>query len=399
MSSNSEKNIFKKFVNSNTGSGVVLFTCVILALTLANTGFFESLNNFISTQVGFKNASIDLRYSLDSWVNDGLMAIFFFLVGLEIKREIVDGQLSSPRQAALPILAAMGGAIVPALFYFGLNYNEPTHHGWGVPMATDIAFALVVVSLLGKNVPVSLKVFLAALAIIDDLLAILVIAIFYSTELHFMYLLYAGIIIAGLILLNRFGAKNIWLYIIPGLFVWYFFHHSGIHATIAGVIVAMCIPTKGKGTETPPSTRLEHSLGVPVNFLIIPIFAFVNTLIPLHSEMLGGLTEPLGLGIMLGLVVGKPIGITFTCWICIRLGLSNLPNQATWKHIFAIGLLAGIGFTMSIFISMLSFDENLLIEEAKLSVLLGSLTAGLLGSLFLWTLGRRNKQITQKSFN
>src|SRR5690625_4778631 len=284
MSSNSEKNIFKKFVNSNTGSGVVLFTCVILALTLANTGFFESLNNFISTQVGFKNASIDLRYSLDSWVNDGLMAIFFFLVGLEIKREIVDGQLSSPRQAALPILVAMGGAIVPALFYFCLNYNEPTHHGWGIPMATDIAFALVVVSLLGKNVPTSLKVFLAALAIVDDLLAILVIAIFYSTELHFTYLLYAGAILLFLIGLNRFGVKKLWIYLIPGVFMWYFIHHSGIHATIAGVLVAMTIPTSAKTGETSPLEKLEHVIAKPVNFIIIPLFAIANTAITFSSE-------------------------------------------------------------------------------------------------------------------
>lgn len=391
MSSNSSTNLLKKFVNSNTGSGVVLFTCVVLALTLANTGFFESINSFINTKIGFENSFLDLRYSLDSWVNDGLMAIFFFLVGLEIKKEIVEGQLSSPRQAALPILGALGGAIIPALFYYALNHNEVTHHGWGIPMATDIAFALVVVSLLGKKVPASLKVFLAALAIIDDLLAILVIAIFYSSDLHFTYLMYAGIIIAGLVAFNRFGVKNIWAYIIPGLFVWYFFHHSGIHATIAGVIVAMCIPTKGKEGGIAPSTRLEHSLHVPVNFLIIPIFAFVNTLIPLHAEMLGGLTAPLGLGIMLGLVIGKPIGILLTCWICVKSGLSKLPDSSTWKHIFGIGMLAGIGFTMSIFISMLSFDDNLLIEEAKLSVLLGSLAAGLFGSLFLSALGRKKE--------
>lgn len=394
MSSNLFLKTYRKIIDSSTSSGIILFLCVVLSMILANSPLAESINSFFNKQVGFENTNIELRYSIDTWINDGLMAIFFFLVGLEIKKEIVDGQLSSPRQAALPIFAAIGGAVIPALIYFALNHDQPTHHGWGIPMATDIAFALAVITLLGDKVPVSLKVFLAALAIIDDLLAILVIAIFYSSELHYTYLLYAGVIIAGLTLLNRFGVKNIWAYILPGLFVWYFFHHSGIHATIAGVLVAMCIPTKsGNAQKVSPLERLEHSLAIPVNFLIIPIFAFANTNIELHPEMVGGLTAPLGLGITIGLLIGKPIGISLICWLCIKSGLSKLPDNANWKHIFGVGLLAGIGFTMSIFISMLSFNEAVFVEQAKLSVLISSLLAGLGGYFYLAALGKKSRNI------
>lgn len=388
MSSNFISKAYKKLVESSTGSGILLFVCVVLSLILANSPLSEALQNFFTKEIGYENETVELKYSIATWINDGLMAIFFLLVGLEIKKEIVDGQLSSPRQAALPIFAAIGGAIIPAAIYMALNYNLPTQHGWGIPMATDIAFALAVITMLGDKVPVSLKVFLAALAIIDDLLAILVIAIFYSSELHYIYLIYAGIILIMLYLFNRFGVRNIWFYLIPGLFVWYFFHHSGIHATIAGVLIAMCIPTNSKAEEESPLEKLEHKLTIPVNFLIIPIFAFANTSIVLHSEMLGGLTSPLGLGIIIGLLVGKSFGILSVCWICIRSGLSKLPDNATWRHIFGVGLLAGIGFTMSIFISMLSFDDALLIEEAKLSVLVGSLLAGIGGYMYLSLLAK-----------
>lgn len=383
---------FKNFLNSSTGGGIVLFVCVILSLVIANTPLAEGFNQLLSRVIGYENTNIDLNYSVATWVNDGLMAIFFFLVGLEIKREIVAGQLSSPRQAVLPIFAAIGGAIIPALIYTVFNHAEPTHHGWGIPMATDIAFALAVITMLGDKVPASLKVFLAALAIIDDLLAILVIAVFYSSDLHFTYLLYAAGIIASLIILNRFNIKNVWFYIVPGLFVWYFFHHSGIHATIAGVIVALCIPFKTEDGSS-PLEFLEHILSKPVNFIIIPIFALANTNITLHQEMVGGLTSPLGYGIIIGLLLGKPLGILTVCWICIRSGLSKLPQLATWRHLFGVGLLAGIGFTMSIFISMLSFDDNLLIEEAKFSVLIGSLIAGLSGYFYLKFLSKRKKEV------
>jgi len=383
---------FKEFLESSTGGGIILFSCVILALLFANSPFGPTLLHFLETKIGFENESIHLNYSIKQWIDDGLMAIFFLLVGLEIKRELVEGELASPKKAALPIFAAIGGAIVPALIYAAFNYNQETHHGWGIPMATDIAFALAVISMLGSKVPSSLKIFLAALAIVDDLLAILVIAIFYSGELHYTYLLYA----LGLFLLqisfNKFGIKSIIFYLIPGVFMWYFIHHSGIHATIAGVLTAMTLPTTPDDKES-PLEKLEHILLKPVNFIIIPIFAFVNTAIVLHTEMIGGLTSSMGLGIILGLIVGKSIGILFTSWVCVKSKIANMPEGATWKHMFGVGLLGGIGFTMSIFVAMLSFKNPIHIEEAKLAVLLASLTAGLLGYSFLSMLNKKQNKL------
>jgi NhaA family Na+:H+ antiporter len=374
---------FKRYILSGTGGGILLLFCVILALLIANSPLSEGLNGLLSTPLGFENEHVQLQYSIKQWIDDGLMAIFFLLVGLEIKREMVSGQLASPRQAALPIFAAIGGALLPALIYAIFNHGEPSQHGWGIPMATDIAFALAVIAMLGNKVPTSLKVFLAALAIVDDLLAILVIAIFYSSELHYTYLLFAAAIFVFQLVMNKIGVRNLLFYIIPGLFMWYFIHHSGIHATIAGVLTALTIPTtKSKGSES-PLEKLEHGLSTPVSLLIIPLFAFANTAITLHSEMFGGLTSSLGLGIIIGLVVGKSIGIITTCWICIRSGLSKLPDQASWKQIFGVGLIAGIGFTMSIFIAMLSFNDPTMIEEAKLAILIGSLLSGVIGSIYL----------------
>ena len=316
------------------------------------------------------------------WINDGLMAIFFLLVGLEIKREIIEGELSSPKKAILPIIAAVGGAIVPALIYSYFNSGMETVSGWGIPMATDIAFALAVISLLDKRVPASLKIFLAALAIVDDLIAILVIAIFYSSGIELTYLAYAGIGMALLIAMNRLNVMNPYLYLIPGIFIWYFVHHSGIHATIAGVLVAMTLPTNETNVAS-PLERLEHALVKPVNFFIIPLFAFANTNITIQNEMIEGLTSPLGLGISMGLIFGKPIGIVTTSFICSKLKIGQLPAHSTLIHMTGLGLLAGIGFTMSIFISMLSFNNQLFIEEAKLSILITSLIAGILGYLIL----------------
>ncbi|RYJ51406.1 Na+/H+ antiporter NhaA [Flavobacterium petrolei] len=374
--------IFKDFVQSSNFGGLLLFLCVVISLIVANTSMAVPLQNLLDTKLGFENEAIHLNYSVSMWINDGLMAIFFLLVGLEIKREIVEGELSSPKKAILPIIAAIGGAVVPALIYISFNSGSETVSGWGIPMATDIAFALAVISLLDKRVPTSLKIFLAALAIVDDLIAILVIAVFYSSGIELSYLGYAGIGIAILILMNRLNVKNPYLYLIPGVFVWYFVHHSGIHATIAGVLVAMTLPTNNTAVES-PLERLEHALVKPVNFLIIPIFAFANTNITIRHEMIEGLTSPLGLGISLGLIFGKPIGIVATSLICSRLGVGQLPANSNLIHMIGLGLLAGIGFTMSIFISMLSFDNQLFIEEAKLSVLIASLVAGILGYLIL----------------
>lgn len=387
-------NIFKDFVQSSNFGGFLLFLCVVISMIVANTSMAVPLQNLLDTKLGYENEAIHLNYSVSMWINDGLMAIFFLLVGLEIKREIVEGELSSPKKAILPILAAIGGAVVPALIYVSFNSGSETASGWGIPMATDIAFALAVISLLDKRVPTSLKIFLAALAIVDDLIAILVIAIFYSSGIELGYLGYAGIGMLVLILMNRFNVKNPYLYLIPGVFVWYFVHHSGIHATIAGVLVAMTLPTNDTEVES-PLEKLEHALVKPVNFLIIPIFAFANTNITIHQEMIEGLTSPLGLGISLGLIFGKPIGIVVTSLICSKLGIGQLPANSNFIHIIGLGLLAGIGFTMSIFISMLSFDNQVFIEEAKLSVLITSLIAGIIGYVILNLSSRRKSKKTE----
>ncbi|MCI0922225.1 Na+/H+ antiporter NhaA [Sphingobacterium rhinopitheci] len=375
-------NVFKDFFKSSNAGGILLFICVILSLLIANSPLAISLQEFLDLKVGYESASIHLNYSILLWINDGLMAIFFLLVGLEIKREIVEGELSSPKKASLPILCAVGGAIVPAIIYLGLNAGQTTSSGWGIPMATDIAFALAVINLLGNRIPSSLKIFLAALAIVDDLIAILVIAFFYSSGIEVSYLMYAGIGLVVLILMNRFNVLNPYLYLIPGVFIWYFIHHSGIHATIAGVLVAMTLPTNDTNLES-PLERLEHALVKPVNFIIIPLFAFANTNITLESTMVSGLISDLGLGIALGLLLGKPVGILLVSYICTKLRVSSLPEGSSWGHILGVGLLAGIGFTMSIFIAILSFNDPTNIAEAKLSILITSLIAGIVGYLVL----------------
>jgi NhaA family Na+:H+ antiporter len=293
----------------------------------------------------------------------------------------------------MPIFAAIGGMLLPAGVYAIFNIGTPTVQGWGIPMATDIAFALGVISLLGKRVPASLKIFLAALAIADDLGAILVIAIFYTEELHWMQLLYSAGILGLLITMNRFGVKKLFFYIIPGIFLWYFVHHSGIHATIAGVLLALTIPTNPV-KDTSPLEKLEHIIIWPVNFLVMPIFALANTNIQFESKMIGDLASPLGFGIIFGLALGKPIGVTLFSWLAVKLGFAKLPNRATWKHIFGLGLLAGIGFTMSIFIALLSFSNIDYKMEAKFAILIASLFSGIAGYVFLNALN--NKEAKKK---
>lgn len=377
--------IVKNFVQAPSSGGVVLFLCVALSLALANSPFADSFDSVLNTALGVETDSVQLRYSVSLWINDGLMAVFFLLVGLEIKRELVSGELSTPRQALLPILCAIGGAIVPAGIYFLVNQGSETASGWGIPMATDIAFALAVVAMMGKKVPVSLKIFLAALAIVDDLIAILVIAFFYSAELDTAYLYYAFGVLMWLVIMNRMGITSLVFYIIPGLFMWYFIHHSGIHATIAGVLTAVTIPltVKGKGRNASPLLKLEHALVVPVNFLIVPLFALANTNIRFEDGMLEGLASPLGVGIILGLVLGKPIGVFLMTKLAIVLRIGSMPQGASWMQIIGIGLLAGIGFTMSIFIALLSFSDASMIAEAKFSILIASLISGLLGCILL----------------
>lgn len=370
------------FSAPGVAAGIVLFLCLILSLIIANSAMAESFSNFLATEIGFHSESLHLKYSISLWINDGLMAIFFLLVGLEIKRELVEGELSSPKKAMLPIFSAIGGAIIPALIYYVFNYATPTSSGWGIPMATDIAFALAVISLLGKKVPASLKIFLAALAIVDDLMAILVIAIFYSAQLNFTYLIYAGLVFLLLLIFNRLKVKNLLFYIIPGVVMWYFIHNSGIHATIAGVLTALTLPTTPDNTES-PLEKLEHLLVKPVNFIIVPIFALANTNITIESEMLDRLFTGLGMGIMLGLVLGKPMGIMFVSWLSVKFKICKLPARSNWMHILGVGLLGGIGFTMSIFISLLSFDDAALVAEAKFAILIASFLSGVLGYFLL----------------
>lgn len=381
--------VFRNFFTSSSAGGILLILCVALSLVIANTGFAGEFTSLLSSEIGFSTDSIHLNYPVITWINDGLMAIFFLLVGLEIKREIVEGELSSFRKASLPVLAAIGGVLVPAVIFSLFNNGTPTANGWGIPMATDIAFALGILSLLGNNVPSGLKIFLAALAIVDDLMAILVIAIFYSTELHLNYLVYAGGLFALQIIFNRIGLKNIFFYIIPGIVMWYFIHHSGIHATIAGVLTALTLPTT-KGADESPLEKLEHALTKPVNFLIMPIFAIANTNITFESGMTEGLLSNLGLGIVLGLFLGKPIGIFAMSWLSVKLKIAQLPEATKWTHVLGLGILGGIGFTMSIFIALLSFNAPSLQAEAKFAILIASVLAGISGFLLLKTYNNRS---------
>lgn len=375
-------NSFKDFFASKSAGGIILIICVVISLIIANSPFGDSFSSILQLPLGGSIGNIHLEYSVLMWINDGLMAIFFLLVGLEIKRELVEGELASPKQAALPVFAAIGGMFVPALIFALFNNNTPTANGWGIPMATDIAFAIALLSLLGNKVPTSLKVFLTALAIVDDLGAILVIAIFYSSEIHFTYLLYAGAILIFLILLNRLNVKSIIFYLIPGLLMWYCIHHSGIHATIAGVLTALTIPTT-PGSETSPLEKLEHFLTKPVNFLIMPLFALANTNIALNTEMFAGIFTNMGMGILLGLFLGKPVGIFVMSWVAVKTGLGSMPEGSRWSQIWGLGILAGIGFTMSIFIAMLSYSDPAYQTDAKFVILVTSVLAGAVGFLIL----------------
>ncbi|MFI5452696.1 Na+/H+ antiporter NhaA [Pedobacter sp. UC225_61] len=374
---------FKKFFTSEKNGGIILLCCVVISLIIANTSYRDGFSSFLTQNIGFA----PVIYSVSAWINDGLMAIFFLLVGLEIKRELIEGELSSIKKASLPVLAALGGMIIPALIYFFFNKGEATASGWGIPMATDIAFALAIIALLGKSVPASLKIFLAALAIADDLGAILVIAIFYTAQIHWNYLAMATGIFALLLALNYFKVKSLWFYLIPGIFLWYFVHHSGIHATIAGVLLAFTIPTNNTAIES-PLEKLEHALTIPVNYLIMPIFALANTNITFQKEMVNGLASPVGLGIIVGLFVGKTIGVSLFSWLAVKIKLAKLPSGAKWKHVIGVGMLAGIGFTMSIFIALLSFNDAEHISEAKFAILCASVLAGVTGFIYLKGIGK-----------
>ncbi|HAP95630.1 Na+/H+ antiporter NhaA [Epilithonimonas hominis] len=375
---------FQKFFHSSKTSGILLILCVFLSLIIANTSSAEDFQNFLDTKIGTE--IFHLNYSLSVWINDGLMAIFFLLVGLEIKRELVEGELSDIKKASLPIFAAIGGMLIPALIFIAFNHSTDYKNGWAIPMATDIAFSLAIISLLGKSVPNSLKIFLSALAIVDDLGAIIVIALFYTDTIDWLSLGVCGGITLLLIILNKLKVTKIIFYLVPGLFLWYFMHHSGIHATIAGVILAFTIPTNVSDTEISPLEKLEEQLHIPVSFFIMPIFALANTNITFQAEVLDHFLSPLSLGIIFGLFAGKVLGINLFSFLAISFKLGELPAFSAWKEMIGAGFLAGIGFTMSIFVSLLAFPGNIENQDiSKISILFASVLSGIVGFIILKT--------------
>jgi NhaA family Na+:H+ antiporter len=366
--------IFTAFFESEKAGGLVLMFATAVSLALANFPGGEFYAEFWETHIG--------THSISHWINDGLMAIFFLLIGLELEREIYNGELSNLRTAALPLFGALGGMVVPAGIYLALNYGTQFQSGAGIPMATDIAFAIGVLSLAGNRVPLALKVFLTALAVIDDLGAILVIAFFYTDSLSMAYLGGALGIWAFLFLLNRLKVHNLLPYLIGGVGMWYCMLNSGIHATISGVILAFVIPF-GDGSEKTLSSRLQHALHYPVAFFILPLFALANTAITFEQGWQDTIMNTATYGIIAGLFIGKPVGITLFAWIGNLLGACRLPEGVNFKAIFAVGLLGGIGFTMSIFITLLAFKEQWMIMDAKLAILAASLIAGVVGFVAL----------------
>ena len=374
--------LFKEFFESEKAGGLILISCTILSLILANSNFGASYHHFWHSQVG--------GLTVEHWINDGLMAIFFLLIGLELEREIYQGELSNIKDALLPIFGAIGGIFIPAALFLLFNFGTATQSGTGIPMATDIAFALGILSLLGNRVPTSLKIFLTALAIIDDLGAILVIAIFYTKTLLWSNLFIAFGIFGLLLIFNRLKVRNVFPYLIGGIAMWYFMLNSGVHATVTGVLLAFAIPF-GNGDKKSTSYVLQHLLHKPVAFIILPIFALANTAIVLNSNIAETLSQNYSIGIALGLIVGKPLGIFIMTFLAVTFKLCKLPEDLNWKAILGVGFLGGIGFTMSIFISLLAFDNATIINNAKFVILISSLIAGLIGFISL--------KLTLKSVN
>jgi NhaA family Na+:H+ antiporter len=429
---------FEEFIHQQTTSGLLLMMTAIIALLFANSTYSFVYEQMQHIEIGLHIGSWSIENSLHHWINDGLMALFFFVVGLELKREILVGELANPRNATLPIFAAIGGMVVPALIYFSINPEGDASRGWGIPMATDIAFALGAIALLASRVPKSLITFLVALAIVDDLGAIIVIALFYTEKLSMGWLITSGIFFAMLIMLNLAGVRKITPYFIIAVLLWYAMFESGIHATLAGVLGAFSVPARpkydpalfsqhvretisdfddsldaGQSIMTneklrgivhslesgalqvqTPLQRLEHAWHLPVAYLVIPIFALFNAGIPLKLDNLGeALMQPVTLGVMLGLVVGKVVGIASACWIAIRLGVATLPAGTRFVQIIGVSLLAGIGFTMSIFIAELGFvNQPELLVMAKTGILFASLIAGVTGYIWLFIAGSKNSQ-------
>ena len=365
---------FKAFFENEKSGGLLLLFVTIISLCLANSSFQMEYISLWEKDLG--------GHSITHWINDGLMTIFFLLIGLELEREIYHGELSSIKNASLPIMAAFGGMLVPAAIFLALNYGTNTQNGAGIPMDTDIAFAIGILSLLGNKVPPSLKIFLTALAVIDDLGAIIVIAVFYTTSIAFANLAIALGIWAVLFGLNRLKIHNVIPYLIGGVAMWYFMLNSGVHATITGVILAFVIPF-GDGDEKTLSHKLQHFLHKPVAFIILPLFAMANTCIAIGSDWHHGLNHPNTFGIILGLVIGKPLGILLFSFMGVSAGYCVLPKKLKWTHILGAGMLGGIGFTMSIFITILAFKDPETIVYSKIAILIASLLSGIFGFVYL----------------
>ncbi len=426
---------FQRFFITQASGGLVLLVCAVVAIVWANSPWGEYYDKIWHTDITIGIKDFILTQTLHFWINDGLMAIFFFVVGLEIKRELIVGELSSFKKATLPIAAAIGGMLVPAAIYSALNYGTDSIHGWGIPMATDIAFAVGIIALFGDRIPLGLKVFLTALAIVDDLGAVLVIAIFYTSDLYLTSLLIGGIIFIALIVCNRLYIRHPIVYLILGIGLWFAFLKSGVHATLAGVIAAFTIPAKARinskkyvdkgkeilkelelsnniGEDVPatkefnsavfhlesisrkvlsPMHRLEHKLTYWVAFFIMPIFALVNAGLKIESELLSNILSPISLGIILGLIAGKQVGILLFSWLSIKFKIAVLPSGTTWNKLHGISAVAGIGFTMSLFIAGLAFDNILYLQEAKLGILIASTLSGIIGAVIL-KIGKDHKQ-------
>lgn len=366
--------LYKEFFDSEKAGGIILVFVTVCSLILANSAWQTNYINLWQFNLG--------GHSIVHWINDGLMTIFFLLIGLELEREIYQGELSNIKNASLPILGAIGGMLIPAGLFLLLNFGTGTQSGAGIPMATDIAFAIGVLSLLGNRVPATLKIFLTALAVIDDLGSIIVIAIIYTTSISFVYLFIALGIFGFLLILNRLKVHNLIPYLIGGVAMWYFMLHSGVHATITGVLLAFAIPF-GNGSEKSPSYILQHFLHKPVAFFILPLFAIANTCIAIGDSWQSGLVQTSSLGIIVGLVIGKPLGIWLFSFIGVGLGLCALPTDLKWNNIIGAGFLGGIGFTMSIFITLLAFDNIEIINNSKIAILIASFIAGTIGFIFL----------------
>lgn len=421
----------QQFVSMQALSGLVLLSCSVLALILANSPLADQYEHFWHTEIGFQIGSLKISHSLHHWINDGLMAIFFFVIGLEMKRELLLGELSSKEKVILPVIAAIGGAVVPALIYLIFNVNQAGMDGWGIVMATDIAFVLGIITLLGNRVPASIKIFVLAFAIIDDLIAIVIIAAFYTAEIN-LTALYAGLgVLAFAFIFKYAGFYHTLVFLLMGIISWFFFLESGIHPTIAGVAMAITVPAMRKigkkeypeqvselinqyqqinpnekpgkeqqqviiskieelsvSTES-PLYRLEHLLHPLTSFIIMPVFALANAGISLDSSMIGSMAHPISLGIIMALVLGKPIGIFFSIWATVKSKWAILPSGANWMHIFGMACLGGMGFTLSLFISVLAFKDPVLLGYAKIGVLAGSLVS-IIAGVGIFLLNRKN---------